>query len=322
MITLTKENFSQMKIVNKIEEIEPEQLAEIVFDLAITSSGYESRAVFLDANFKLLSKRKLVVAFDNYQNEQVRLQNDKYFDKVGYQKILTSGNNDGDILEWIRDLDFKGDINILIDYSCMTRVWYSGIIKYFALLEKHELNTANLYFSYSQSVYSPPPKHSIPNKYVQPINNYYGISSPQKPTALIIGLGNENIRAFGLKELFDAEPFLFYTDPSNGNQYTADVEYSHRELLSLTPDDKVFKYPLHNINYLHFVLNLLCKNLIQSHKVVIAPCGPKPFVLAALLNSFLMPDTSVWRISPGEEGVPFDHAPCGKVYIAKITLES
>jgi hypothetical protein len=311
-----------MKINNKIEETNVETLSEIVFDLVITSSGYESRAIFLDSKYKLLGKKKLVVAFDNYQNEEIRLQNDKYFDNVGYEKILASGNIDTDILNWIKDTELQGNINILIDYSCMTRVWYSGIIKHFAHLEKEGLSCVNLYFSYTQSVYSPPPKSSIPNKYVQPINNYYGISSPQKPTALIIGLGNENIRAFGLKELFDAEPYLFYTDPSMSNPYTADVESSHRELLSLTPDDKIFKYPLHNINYLHFVLNLLCKILIHNHKVVIAPCGPKPFVLAALVNSFLLPDTSVWRISPGELALPFDHKPSGNVYIAKLTLTS
>lgn len=308
-----------MKAINKIEEYSPRNIEGISFDLIIASSGYESRAIFLHKEFSLKSECKIVFAFDNYYDLEQRVANDSYFRQAGYETYQASGNDDNSVYNYLKSFIFKNNnVNILVDYSSMTRVWYSCILKFFADFNSADVFNVNLFFSYTKAEYIPPPKDIVPNKYVVPIDNHFKISTLQKPTALIIGLGNENIRAFGLKEMFDAETFVFYTDGTLKNRYSLDVETCNSELLEIIPDDNVFKYQLQNMSYLHIVLNFLCKKLEERFKIVIAPCGPKPFTLIALFNSQLLNETSVWRISAGEKALPVNRDANGDILITKI----
>lgn len=312
-----------MRVVNNIEEYSAESLEGVNFDLVIASSGFESRATYLACTRSIKSDYKFSVGFDNYRDLPTRNANDIKFKQLGYELILASGNTENAIVNLLGKFEFKNNvINILIDYSCMTRVWYASILKFFKKYSNEKINTVNLFFSYSVAKYLPPPIEIVPNQYVNPIDNSFKISNPQKPTALVIGLGNENIRAFGLKELFDAETYVFYTDNSKNNRFSFDVEECNRELLDIISEENIFKYPLEHLSYLNFVLHFLCKKLEQRFKIIIAPCGPKPFTLIALLNSLMLTDTSVWRISPGEKASPVDREACGDILIAKVQFVS
>jgi hypothetical protein len=52
------------------------------------------------------------------------------------------------------------------------------------------------------------------------IEGFSFFSVPNKPSALIIGLGYEKNKAFGLTEYFDAETFLFYNSDAADKRFT------------------------------------------------------------------------------------------------------
>ncbi len=312
-----------MKLNSQIKQINQNEIADINYDLFFISSGYEERATFLIDSCNIRSERKEALSFENYSDIKQRIVNDKKVIAKGFNIAKSAGDNDITINKILRSLDFesKSEFNILVDYSSMTRVWYSAILNHFRWLETEKEVKVNIYFSYSLAIFNPPPDLEVPNKHIGPIKGFYTISLPLKPTALIIGLGYERIRAYGLTEFLDAETKVFRTD-STHEKFTLEVENKNEELLRMISDDNIFSYSLEKIEHLHFVLNSLCAKLIEKYRIVIAPCGPKPFTLISLLNSILLRDLDIWRISPGIEGIPQNRKPDGSIVVTKITFES
>lgn len=313
-----------MKVDDQLVELNPNILRALPFDLIIAASGYETRSSYVLTKLNPEGKKKVSFGFDNNETLPQRLRNDSLYKLNGYSLIIANGDSDEMINKELSEvnLDKKNNINILIDYSSMTRIWYSTILDYFNDLAPKNAVEVNLFFTYTQSNFVPPPSVVIPNKHVGPIQHNVTLSTNQKPTALIIGLGYEGIRAYGLTEFLDSETFIFQTDSSNDNKYSFEVEKNNIELLSDISSDHIFKYPISDLNYTHFVLNSLCKKLLHNYKIVIAPCGPKPFTLLSLINAMLLDDTTVWRISPGKHAIPTDKLSNGEILLTKVKFHS
>jgi len=311
-----------MILSSSIKQITQEILENTKFDLVIVASGYEERATFLCTKLDLNCQNKVALSFDNYDQIDQRKINDHLFTSKGFSFIKSLGDSDISIIQKLKELSFeqKSEYNILVDYSSMTRVWYSAILNYFRWLDVNKNVKINIFFSYSIAEFTPPPENEIPNKHIGPIKGFYNISLPLKPTALIIGLGYERIRAFGLTEFLDAETMVFLTDSSQ-EKFTKEVVKENEELLRIVSEDNIFRYSLNKMEHLHYVLNSLCEKLTEKFRIVIAPCGPKPFSLIALLNSILLKDLDVWRISPGTKGFPQNRTANGNIIVIKTVFE-
>lgn len=104
-------------------------------DLVIGVSGYESRSSYLMERIKLGNEMKVVLAFEERSNELHRPKNDKIFQDLGFMFINESGDccpDIGSILSLVPSGN-KESLNILVDYSCMTKLWYSSIVNYLIL---------------------------------------------------------------------------------------------------------------------------------------------------------------------------------------------
>ncbi len=274
-------------------------------DLVIVSSGYEQRSTYLARKLikQLEGATKICCGFNSNQDSIQRKRNDKWFEKLGYKYIEGSGDDDyfmeGLLSKTIKDVFLNNQsINILVDYSSMTSLWYASLLR--CLVYNDFSSQINAYFSYSFAKYHPPAKQITQNIHVNPIDGYSEFSFPDKPTALIIGMGYEAERAYGLTEYFDADTFIFYNDNPKEGQFVKDVEKLNSELIKTIPPNKIYKYPINNLDYLERILYDLCKTLILNYRVIIAPCGPKPFTLISLLVSLRLANVDVWRVSPGD----------------------
>lgn len=270
------------------------------FDLFIAASGYEQRASFISNN-GINAEKKIVLAFEDNKEHSNRIINDAFFEKKGFKFIPIKGN-DNQIINYLLD-DFinhstSQNINILIDYSSMTRVIYGGILKYFRMLDKSDIKI-KLYFSYSIAEYVAPPEIEPETFNFYPINSYCNLSLPTKATALIAGLGYEKKRVFGLREYFDAEAlYLFYTDKS---PYTDIVKIKNKEVITSVSENNLFPYILSDMLYTKMLLYDLCETLNEKFRIVIAPCGPKPFTLLCFITSLSISNVDIWRISAGDD---------------------
>ena len=310
--------------VYKTKQLSSDSLLHLKFDLFLTSSGYETRARHLVEKLgsKINSEARWCIQFENHSDLISRKLNDEIFSYYKFNTQQLSGNEDAFIPSLLDDAIKKkrdNKLNILVDYSCMTRIWYASILNYFryTAIDNFEVN---IFFSYSSSEFVKPPQATIYNRYVGPIEGFYSVTIPDKPTALVIGLGYVQSRAYGLSEFFDVEPFLFIADSSSNKKYYDEVVENNMNLIKGLSESHIFNYPLNNLLFTETLLNSLTRDLLTDYRVVLAPCGPKPFTLLCLITGMRLSDIDVWRISAGENDEPVDKPPSGYINLLHLSL--
>jgi hypothetical protein len=301
----------------KFAEIKNDQ-----FDLIIAASGFEKRAAFQIPQISDSQAQKIALAFNNEKDDNNRLNNDAIFRAHGFTLIEADGSNLE--IEFLRSIfrmtPTKRRINVYVDYSCMTRNWYAQILLF--ATKFLDVEKANFFFGYSVAEYEYVAKEEKLNEIVEPIFGFCKLSIPSKPTALVICLGNEISRVYGLREFFDATTYLFYSDTKFGNKFSYEVEDVNYDILASTPNEHIFKYPLEDLVYTSFLIESLCRSLNENYRVILAPCGPKTFTLLSLINSLkLNTEIEVWRISPGKSLQKLDRAPNGQVLLLNVCIE-
>ena len=128
-----------------------------------------------------------------------KVHRDEFMKKLDkkIQGLLISDHNQIITLlnELILKYTHKETINIIVDYSCMTKSWYYTIILY---LKNRNINFnyINSYFCYTPSLYIKP-EDPKPNTEIGPLPGKYIIPT-DKPKALIVGLGYEENKAEGI----------------------------------------------------------------------------------------------------------------------------
>lgn len=301
----------------RIKQVEIlEIISKIEFDIVICSSGYESRASFLA---KTISKKdiklKYVLAFNDQKNILSRKKNDIKFSEFGYTFI--ENQKDGDefirlILPVISNLSKDKMVNILVDYSSMTRTWFASIVNSFQYLP----NNIKIYFSYSAAKFSIPTQNISPSIKFEPIPGFNHLSIPDKPTALIIGLGYEKDRAAGLIEYFDADQvFLFHTDNIVYKDY---INHANANLIKQVSTDNIIPYPMYDIVYTHTILTNLCRVLADNYRIILAPCGPKPFSILSFIIGIQLGFIDIWRISGENDPIRENRLPSGETIIFSL----
>lgn len=308
-------NISQVKFEN----------LDISIDYLIVSSGYESRAIFQSEKIYQLAKEKICLGFNNEVEDSIRVYNDNIFKNLGFKNIHINGEDSINselqkILDGIEySIQLYNEVVVYIDYSCMTKNWYSYLLFSLNCLENKE--RLKLFFGYSHAHFIPNDDFETYNRVVKPLFGYCNLSLPSKPTALIIGLGNEPNRVYGLKEYFDAVPYLFYSDISYNKQYHEEIKELHSKLLGNIPSENIFTFPIHDLIYTYYILENLSKSLLLDYRVIIAPCGPKVFGLLAMLISLNHDQClEVWRISPGAKIQKIDRKPTGLISLLEVKL--
>jgi hypothetical protein len=301
-----------------------DEATDMKFDAIIAASGYEKRCTYQSERLKGETDKRIILAFDKDLESSNRKKNDKTFKDLGFKIFRKDGQK--------IDLDFfsklisdiicassEDDVNIYVDYSSMTRNWYAQILWVASNIKTDK--KIHIHFGYSFSKYEKNREKELLNRVVEPIFGFCNISLPSRPTALVICLGNEINRVYGLKEYFDAETYLFYSQPEYGNEFSKEVETLNQELIKEIKPENVFKFPIHDLVYAQHILESLSKVLVQDYRVIIAPCGPKPFTLISLINSLKF-DTNieVWRISPGEGIERSEREANGDVLVFKVTF--
>jgi hypothetical protein len=146
-----------MKLVS-CKQVDPFE-DEFCCDIFIAASGYEQRASFL-AKKNINAKIKAVLNFEYNKEHLNRQKNDIFFSDNGFFPLSVKGSDDTILLDFLKekilDISSGKDINILIDYSSMTRVLYGGIVKLLANVDSFA-SDINVYFSYSVGKFCPPP---------------------------------------------------------------------------------------------------------------------------------------------------------------------
>jgi len=289
----------------------------------LAAAGFESRARFaaetlLNANVVCerrvfgFAERKLLA----------RTANEDAFNKLGFMLMDDVAAKDGAPLgNYVREVianSLKREITIANDYSCMTKTWYAEIIRVLSECSKAGC-VVHIYFIYSPAKYTPPGPPGT-NRVAGAISGFCHLASPTFPTALILGLGYEAVRAMGLRDYVDPKAtFAFFTNPGLEPIFTQTVMKNNRAIISTLAKDSKFPYPMADLNYTSALLANLTRSLKDQFRVIIAPLGPKPFCLLSLLLSAETRYVDVWRVSGAEHSVAEERAPFGRLLIYKVS---
>jgi len=277
--------------INYGEQIDINDIKNKDIELFLFAINHEKRV--LTAYDKIVKSNNILKTIGFKYKENYHLE-------CGYninKKTIKSHNEISSLLD--KELsEIKSDsINIVVDYSCMTKSWYYTIILY---LKKKDLDLkkANIFFIYTPSKYSEPlpPK---PNTEIVPLPGKYIIPT-DKPKALIVCLGYEQSKAQGIIEHLDPkECYVFYSAPSLDNKFVDKIKSNNANILDRSIN--IVEFPLDNLVYLERELTSLYYLLKDKYNIIIAPLGPKPFTFISMLLSVKYRDIDIWRVGSGSD---------------------
>lgn len=286
--------------INYGKQIDISELSKQSIDLFIFACNHEQRVY---SAFEVINE-------NNFINKVVGLCYNNDIDRnLSCQADKVIVNSNDDIFELLNreilQVD-KQELNIAIDYSCMTKSWYYSIILY---LTKKILRFKSItaYFVYTPSKYSNP-QDPKPNTDIAPLPGKYVVPT-DKPKALIVCLGYEQNKAEGIIDHLDPKiAYLFYTDPALESKFVSTLKENNKNVLT-DRAEFVVTYPFDNTVYLEKKLTSIYQRLKNDYSIIIAPIGPKPFTLISMLMSVKYPDIDIWRVGSGSDINMYERSP-------------
>ncbi len=299
----------------------PELLESVDFDLFIAASGLEKRCTYLAENKNINARKKIVLAFVGKSKDSIRKKNIRYFDENGFEILEISAEEDDSLKFFLKEFFTaanKQSLKILIDYSCMTKTWYSALINLMQEVET-DVKEIKIFFSYSPVKYEEQTKAKSVKK-IEPGLSLSALS-PSKPTALIVGLGIEKSKAEqAIKYLQPDLAILMYSDPAVDDRYTNAIFHNNQELIHKMDARNLINYPLTDANAINEIITQKCVELRLFYNIVIAPLGPKIFSLNAYLLSSRYPDIFVWNTGFEQPDKSAKNLPSGELVIQMVTF--
>lgn len=278
---------------NFAKQINTDELISKKFDLFIMATSHEERFNYLFQNFDLSYKRLAILSYTSEVdfNIDTTTTNSTFYtvEDGKYQDIVIDLLN-SELSFFINNIN----LNILVDYSCMTKTWYYTIMSYFA---SKDLNHQNIkvFFSYTPSEYTSPQNPQY-NAVIEPIPGRFRMPNIDKPKALLVGLGYESKKAEGIIEYLDPKKtFALYSKPTLDSRFCETVETSNKDLLEKLKDN-ILTFPVDNLLIIEKILTSLYFSLNDEYSIIIAPLGPKPFTFISMLMSLKYDDIDVWRV--------------------------
>jgi hypothetical protein len=300
------------------------QLKDREFNYFIAASGYEDRCTYLIDNVDIDASNRVVLAFDDKKDFLFRKKNDSRFNDEGFTFIEESARSNIKILELLEGIfnNNNESISILIDYSCMSKIWYSAILQYLISNETF-IRNMEVYFSYTSAIFSEPLESPTLPVFSSPVSLLKSSIEKSKPLALIIGLGYEKYLTRGILDKLEYDIlYAFYSDPAFDSRYVDRVIKNNEKVLRRLPPEYIYKYPIDDFRETDALLTNLTIRLRLNFRVSILPVGPKPFTLSALLLAARYPDIEVWSIDQGEASTSYNRNPAGEPVVCKVLFSN
>jgi hypothetical protein len=278
-----------------LTSVEPFQADHQAGGTLLGASGYESRCVHVARELRV--RGGAAVGFLELADHPQRRVNDRDFGTLGVEVLpACSGNDDGAIARALEQMSARGVREVILDISSMTRVWYAGVVRF---LFAYNGPAMKVHFAYAPSAWNPAVVEPAANAVVRPIEGFESCALPDRPTALVIGLGAEPGRALGLREYMDP-PLVATFSPQSAveNRFNEAIRSANLDVWARTPPAYRFVYPVLEPRYTFAYLESFVSGLSKDCCVVLAALGPKIFGLCAVLVAGLhATDVSVWRVS-------------------------
>jgi len=269
----------------KVENISFDELRDNSFDIGIFASGYESRCIFLAQNIDSLKiKYKLVLGFFEHSDDETRKNNDEFYEKE-YSKILVISSQEekkiySHLISLFAMMKEQSEIRILIDYTSMSRLWYSGILNFIRLQSKKEIV---IFLNYSLGQYD---ESFLDNSYtsINSIPFHEGTLSSNTKTLLVLAVGFTPYVIRSVIEEIEPNQTIGILPISIDNKHEMFSSEIKTDILVKDIDEWI-NCPINDLESIFSTYAYITNTNLSSRDILFLSLGPKIFTVASLLVS-------------------------------------
>lgn len=262
------------------------ELKNINFEVGIFASGFESRSSHLA---KILDFKKIeypiVYGFAEHNENEIRLSNDEFYIQLGVIPKLVSSQEEIDIysslINIFSNLKDKSEINVLIDYTSMSRLWYSGILNFVRL---HQEIPVNVYLNYSLGEYQ---NEYLDYSYtsINSLPSHEGALSSNNKTLLVLAIGFSPFMVKSVIEEIEPNQIVgILPIPNIKEKYEQKSEQIKNDLLTKDIDDWI-RCPINDLENIFRTYAELASSNLNRKDLLFLSLGPKIFTIASILVS-------------------------------------
>jgi hypothetical protein len=295
-------------------------VSEEQYDVCLFASGYESRCIhvpgLIDPKTVL---NPLVFGFTEESKSENRVHNDTFFlDRWNRTPIPLSGDDEKPIYEHLHKHTqlFDRPIHILLDYSSMSRLWYTAVLNWarFAASGRSVI----IDFIYSMGKYEGE-EHPFVIRGMVSIPGCEGRAYRLRESVAVFGLGVQGLAALCVLDQLEADTvYAFLATHGGREEYAAKTREMNNTLIGNRKTKAVLELPLASVAtcYRHLA------ETIAPHRpdgeITLVPMGPKPHVLASILVAMRFPEVACLRVSSTPDTT--DVKPTGDIVVSRVIV--
>jgi len=286
-----------------IQDISRQDLFERAYEISIFSCGYEERSANL---VTILDRRNLgralVFGFEGAKSEVCEDNQTVYMEKLKSEIIEISYGETHKIIQKLKEEIEKlvtvglKNINILVDYSSMPRIWYSEILNFFRNFNASVEFELDFIYSVGEHAHNDKPQQ-LGDPIVLP--GCEAVATYNKKTVAIFGLGFDSGAPICIHGKIEPDnTYALIARPGALEDYSKKTYSINADFINESVDEVVFS-PLSSVKQTYDSLREIFFPFKKSAITVIVPFGPKPHALAAIVAAMNYPGVTCLYSSTG-----------------------
>lgn len=304
----------------QVLDIDFDSVCEKRYDVSLFASGYESRCIHIPGLIDpCIVANPLVFGFTEESHSGKRDENDKYFlDRWNRKPIPLSSDDEKPIYERLHKHTQSLDrpIHILIDYSSMSRLWYTAVLNWarFATSGKDVI----IDFVYTMGKYKKE-KHPMVIREMVSIPGCEGRAFRLRESVALFGLGFHGLAALCVLDQLEVDTvYAFLASPGSTKEYVAKTRKINKALINDHKTKPLLELPLASIETCYRYLAETIAPHRPDGEITLVPMGPKPHVLASILVAMRFQEVACLRVSGVPD--PLDVKPTGEIVATRVTV--
>ncbi len=286
-------------ITLRVLDIDLDTVREQDYELAIFASGYESRCVHVSGliNPQTVSF-PLICGFIEESEGERRRDHDKILtERWKCPPTLMDANDEKPIYAHLSQYtrDVRQPVRILIDYSSMSRLWYTAVLNWarFAAAGKEVI----IDFVYATGDYEEPEQDMVIREMVS-LPGCEGRAYRLRESIAVFGLGFQGLATLCVLDQLEADTvYAFLSSPGVTEDVVAKVREVNKELITNRKTKALLELSLSSVASSYRGLAETIAPHRTDGEITLVPMGPKPHVLASILIAMRFPEVACLRVS-------------------------
>jgi len=309
-------------ILDRVMDLSFSLVQDTDYDLAVFASGYEPRCTYIASKLKRRAiRRSAVCGFADFRDVTARQVNDSFF-AAGWldDQLGATADDDAALYLLLRSLSSRRSHHILVDYSSMSRTWYSAVLSWARNLSSK--NPITIDFVYSVGNHVDLPKSRPPViKDILAVPGCEGGAIRLGRAVAVFGLGFDGEATLCAHDLLEPDlVYAYYASPVGYPKYEGVIPNRNKVFLERhSPVISPLVLPLESMSQTFvYLAELIAPHRLDSD-ILFVPMGPKPQVLASILLACRFREITCLHVSL-HRSRPEEVKPLGAIVGARVTF--